>query len=405
MRAVWRHARAEARRVFRDPGALLILVAAVFLYSFFYPIPYLPQVLREVPVAVVDQDRTPLSRQLVRMADAHPLLRVAERPESLSEAEDHVRAGRAGGILVVPPGFERDVRLGRRARVGVFADASYFLVYRQVATGFLETVGTLSAGIDIQRLEARGRTGAAARALRDPVPLIVRPLFNPSEGYASYVVPAVLVLILQQTLLIGIGLLGGTAAEMPPRGASSGSCSEGSLVSADPPGRGRSRSAGMTALCRLLGRALFYLALYAVYSFLVFTVVYRVFGFPERSRALDLCLFSLPFLLACIFLALALSAVFPHRETAMQVLLFTSLPSVFLAGFAWPLEAVPSWLRTLSLLVPSTSGIAGFLRLTEMGAEIRHVRSEWLVLWALAAAYSLLAWLVERRSRPALPPG
>jgi ABC-2 type transport system permease protein len=280
-----------------------------------------------------------------------------------------------------------------KARVGVFADASYFLVYRQVATGFLETVGTLSAGIDIRRLEARGRTEAAARALRDPVPFLVRPLFNPTEGYASYVVPAVLVLILQQTLLIGIGLLGGTDAEMPSRVAPAPPGDSGSVVLAEPRGR--------TALSRLLGRTLFYLALYSVYAVLVFAVVYRLYGFPERSRALDLSLFALPFLLACIFLALALSSLFTRRETAMQVLLFTSLPSVFLAGFAWPLEAVPSWLRAVSLLVPSTSGIAGFLRLTEMGAQLRHVRFEWLVLWALSGAYFTLAWLAERRDPPA----
>jgi ABC-2 type transport system permease protein len=410
--ALWRQARAEGRRVLRDPGALLVLGAAVFLYAFFYPVPYLPQVLREVPVAVVDQDRTPLSRQLVRMADAHALLRVAERPASLAEAEALVRAGQVGGILVVPAGFERDVQQGRRARVGVFADASYFLVYRQVATGFLEAVGTLSAGIDIRRLEARGRTAAAARDLRDPVPLLVRPLFNPTEGYASYVVPAVLVLILQQTLLIGIGLLGGTAAEMSPRGALSPRGApfepgdEGSAIPADPSGPGQPESLRMTgALSRLLGRTLFHLALYSLYAGLFFTVVYRVYGFPERSRALDLSLFALPFLLACIFLALALSCLFTRRETAMQVLLFTSLPSVFLAGFAWPLEAVPAWLRGVSLLVPSTTGIAGVLRLTEMGAGLRHVRFEWLVLWALAAAYFVLAWLAERRSAArAAPP-
>jgi ABC-2 type transport system permease protein len=401
MKAVWRHARAEALRVARDPGALLVLGGALVLYSFFYPIPYLPQVLRDVPVAVVDHDRTPLSRQLVRMADAHALLRVAERPSSLTEAEGLVLAGRVGGVLVVPAGFERDVQLRRKARIGVFADASTFLVYRQVVTGFMETVGTLSAGIDIRRLEARGRTEEAARALRDPVPLLVRPLFNPTEGYASYVVPAVLVLLLQQTLLIGIGLLGGTATEaaaLSSRGAvPARSSSRG--ASARPGDEG---SAG--SLARLLGRTLFYLALYSVYAVLVFTGVYRFYGFPERSRAFDLALFALPFLLACIFLALALSALFTRRETAMQVLLFTSLPFVFLAGFAWPLEAVPDWLRAASLLVPSTSGIAGFLRLTEMGAPLRQVRFEWLVLWALTAAYFLLAWLAERRSASSQTP-
>jgi ABC-2 type transport system permease protein len=379
LRAIAGVTRAEALRVARDPGALLILAGAVVLYSFFYPIPYLPQVLREVPVAVVDLDRTPLSRQLARTADAHPLLRVDFRPASVDEAERLVLAGSAGGILVVPEGFERRIRLGQRARVGAYADASYFLVYRQVATGFLESTGVVSAGIDVRRLESRGRPRESALALRDPVPLLVRPLFNPAEGYASYVVPAVLVLILQQTLLIGIGLLGGTAAETR-------------RAATTPTGPGPS------VLARVLGRALFYLALYAVYCFFMFGVVYRVFDFPERSRAGDLGLFALPFLLACIFLAQAFSALFRRRETALQVLLFSSLPAVFLAGFAWPAEALPRWLRGLSLLLPSTAGIAGFLRLTEMGATLRQVRFEWLVLWALAASYFTASWLAERRA-------
>ncbi len=132
--------------------------------------------------------------------------------------------------------------------------------------------------------------------------------------------------------------------------------------------------------------------LYSVYAALVLTGVYRFYGFPERSRAFDVSLFALPFLLACTFLALG-TALCTRRETAMQVPLFTSLPFVFLAGFAWPLEAVSPWLRATLLFVPSTSGIAGFLRLTEMGAPLRQVRFEWLVLWALTAAYLLLAWL------------
>jgi ABC-2 type transport system permease protein len=276
-------------------------------------------------------------------------------------------------VLVVPEGFARAVGAGHRARVGVFADASAFLVYRQVATGLLEATGVVSAGIEIRRLEARGRPHEAAQALRNPVPLVVRPLFNPAEGYASYVVPAVLVLILQQTLLIGIGLLRGTEKESPP-------------------------GDGSGALARVLGRAGFYLALYSAYCVFVFAVVYRVFGFAERSHPGELAAFALPFLLACIFLAQALASLFRRRETALQVMLFSSLPAVFLAGFAWPAEALPRWLRLGSLLLPSTAGIAGFLRLTGMGAGLRHVSFEWLVLWALAGAYFAAAWLAARRS-------
>lgn len=379
MRTVLRHAGAEGARLARDPGALLVLVGAVVLYAFFYPLPYRPEVLREVPVAVVDLDHTAPSRLLVRMAEAHSSLRVAARPDDLESAETLLRRGSVGGVLLIPAGFQDRLLSGRQARVGVFADASTFLVYRQVATGFVEAIGTLSAGVEVRRLQARGYPEAAAGGRRQPVTLVARSLFNPTEGYASCVVPGVLILILQQTLLIGIGLLGGTEAEDR--------------------GRSRVRNAGVPGLA-LLGRASFYLLLYAVHLAFLFGVVHPTLGLPQRAAAFDLAAFGLPFLLACVFLAQALSHAFRRRETALQVLLFTSLPAVFLAGFVWPRETLPTWLRAVSLLLPSTTGVDGFHRLSTMGASLRHVRGEWLTLWALAFVYLLLAWRLA-----SAPPG
>ncbi len=201
---------AEWRRIFLDPGAALILVGALAIYAFFYPIPYRANVLENVPLVVVDQDQSELSRRLVRMVDEHELTSVAGEVGSLAEAEKAVQEGRAGGVLAIPAGFERRVRRGEQAQVGAYADASYFLVYRQALTGMLEATGTLSAGVEVRRLMAEGVPEDRALKARDPLPLVSRPLFNPVEGYASYIVPAVLVLILQQTLLVGMGLVGGT---------------------------------------------------------------------------------------------------------------------------------------------------------------------------------------------------
>ncbi len=366
----------QARRLVRDPGALLILVGGVLIYAFFYPTPYLPEVLKKVPLAVVDLDDSPLSRRLVRMADAHELVSVAFRAADLEEGARLVRENKAGGVLLIPRGLERDVRRGARASVTLYADPSYFLVYRQLLTGVAETVGTLSAGVEVVRLRAQGLPDAAARAARDPVPLVTRPLFNAAEGYATYVVPAVLVVILQQTLLIGIGLLGASRTE--------------SGLSVVPPGAG--------PLATVVGQGAFFVSLYALHAAFYFAVVFRVFGFPQRGDAATLAAYVLPFLLSATLLGLAIGALFTRRETALQTLLFTSLLAVFLGGFAWPPEAMPGWLRTVSLAVPSTAGIAGVLRITQMGATLAEVRTEWLTLWALCAVYLPLAWALARRS-------
>lgn len=219
-------------------------------------------------------------------------------------------------------------------------------------------------------------TREQALAARDPVPVVDRPLYNPAEGYASYIVPSILVLILQQTLLIGIGLLGGTAREQR----------------ATPPIAG--------PLTVVLGRTLAYLALYLVHAVFYFVVVYRIFAFPHRGNLTTTLVFALPFLLAAILLALTASTVFRHRETALQVLLFTSLPAVFLAGFSWPREMIPAWLNSVSLLIPSTSAIAGFLRINQMGAELADVAFEWRILWCLVGFYfGLACWAHARAAR------
>ena len=371
--------RDEVKGALRDPGALLVLVGAISLYAFFYPTPYRREVLKESPVVVVDLDRTPLSRQLVRLADAHELVRVAARAGSLAEAETLVLEGKACGVLAIPEGLERDVKRGAPATVGVFADASYFLVYRQVLTGLAEATGVLSAGVEIRRLEALGMPEAKARAFRDPLPLVTRPLFNPAEGYATYVVPGVLILILQQTLLIGIGLRG--AADLDLLG-------KGPLLA--------------RATASVLGRTLAFVLLYAVHALFYFGVVARLFGFPVRGHALAAAALVVPFLLATTFLGLALSVLFRRREHAIQALLFTSLPAVFLAGWSWPPEALPRWLRLASQLVPTTSAIPALLRVNQAGASLANVRRELALLWGLAVLFFVLAvWAQVARARRA----
>ena len=409
---------AEWRRIFLDPGAALILVGALVLYAVFYPIPYRANVLERVPVVVVDQDQSDLSRRLVRMVDEHQLTSVVGQAGSLAEAGKAVQEGRAGGVLVIPAGFERRVRRGEQACVGAFADASYFLVYRQALTGLLEATGTLSAGIEVRRLMAEGVPEDRAMKARDPLPLVSRPLFNPAEGYAAYIVPAVLVLILQQTLLVGMGLVGGTRREVYARRSRarlkpcSDRCFQAELSLPDRDGlaedhrseQGFSPARHGTGLATLTARAFAYFSLYLVHGLFYFGVVYRLYGFPGRADAWTLFRFGTPFLLSVIFLGMVLRAAFRSREMALQVLLFTSLPALFLSGFAWPTEALPAWLAMFAKVIPSTTAIPGFLRLTEMGASLSDVGAEWLTLWGLCGTYFVAAWAVtwwEARPRPA----
>lgn len=381
MKTVWQAFRAQARAVFGDKGALLLLVIAPLIYSAFYPLPYLQHVVRGVALGVVDLDQSAQSRQIARWLEAHP--NVAPQPfADVASAERALREGTLGGFVILPAGLERDLAHKRPATLPVVADAGYFLVYRQALTAVLEAAGTLGAQVQVGRQLAAGQPLDQAMAARDPHPLVVRPVFNRTESYLPYIVPAVYVLILQQTLLMGLALLAGTARETltTPRPAPTG-----------PP---------FTTLATLLGRTAFLVGLYSFHALYFWGWSTVIFDLPAGGHPLHLFALLLPFLVACAFLGIALSPLFREREQAFAYLLFTSLPILFISGFVWPREAMPAWMPPLAAAFPTTPAIEGFLALLAMGASWSAVAAQAWHLWLLAALFALPAYLAQRREAP-----
>ena len=370
--------RQTLRDIFRQKETLTLLVGGSVLYSFFYPTPYLNQVLRDLPVVVVDRDHTALSRQLTRWLDASEAARVSARSSDLSAAQDSVRAGVAGAVLLIPQDFERHVLRREPAYVEAYVDASYLLVYSTAMRAIQGVTGTLAAGISVRRLQASALTTHAAVQQARPVTFVPWPLFNPLAGYASYVVPAVFILILQQTLLIGIGAL--RVAER----------------------REESKNEPLWAL--LGGKLGAMILIYAVHAVLMFGVVFSIYGFPMRASWPDVFLFLVPYFAAVTLLGLAIAELFDRPETSTVALVATSLPAIFVSGFSFPAEVQADWVRAVAVVWPSTFGIRGFLQLAEMGARFDQTLRPWAALWFQVAVYWSLAWLILRYRTRSLEP-
>jgi ABC-2 type transport system permease protein len=370
----------EFRNIFSDPGILLIFIGAILIYPILYGYVYSNEVLKEVPVALVDLSKTSESRLLARMVDASEFIALAEKANSLEEAERKFYHGSVHGIIVIPNEFATKILSGKQANVSVYCDASYFLYYKQVFKGASFAVGTYSAGVEVKKLMAKGIPTDQALKKREPIPVITNPLYNPSEGYGSYVMLAVLPLILQQTLLIGIGMLGGTTRERK-RGHY--------LI---PVGQ---KKGGTIPI--VLGKATAYLTLYVANTIYVLGIMPRMFNYAHRADWLTMTTFTLPFLLSIIFLGMALASIYRNREHSMLVLVFTSIPFIFFSGISWPYEALPSWIKVVAQLIPSTPGIRGLLKLNLMGAPFFSVIWEWLHLWILTIAYFIFACIMTKR--------
>ncbi|HOV75368.1 MAG TPA: ABC transporter permease [Candidatus Hydrogenedentes bacterium] len=369
---------AEYKAIAKNQGAFILLVGAVVLYSFFYPVPYHEEILREVPVAVVDNDLSELSRKFIRMLDANENIRVMSRPADMESARREFLERNVYGIVVIPADFERTIRRGRQSKVAAYYDTSTLLFATPLRTGVTFAARTLGAGIQIRRLQAAGAGFEKARNTADPLPFVAIPLYNPSGSYGIYAIPAVFILIIQQTLVLGVGMVGGTRRErmagMPTR-----------------------RARLLETVERVVGRTGAYLTI-AVFTTLYSLAILRLYyQFPLRCEPWRLAVLLAPYILSSVLLGITLSTFFHNRETSVLAFMFTSLPLVFLVGFAWPPEAIPSWLRMLSFAIPSTSGVTAFLKISQLGAPMASIRFEYMMLWALVALYFLTACVTTSR--------
>ncbi len=368
--------RAEAGRVFSDFALMLTIFAGVIVYAFLYPQPYLKQSVSALPVSVVDYDNSPLSRQIVFMLGATPNVRIARKDLNEKEAIAALERGEVKALVVIPPHFEKEVRLGNSPAVAVGIDNSYFLIFGSVLESAMGAILTQNAVVKISEKLKNGAEPADAI----PWSLKTIDLFNTGSSYTQYIIPAVFMLILQQTLLIGIGILGGGINETLESG-----------------GRFYYTEAKLHYV--IPARILIFGSIFFIHLLFYLGFMFDFYGISCVADPTQLLMLSGIFLLAVILFGNFLGALFPYREMATPVVLFSSLPLVFAVGFVWPVEAMPAFVHDLAMLVPSTPAIDAFLKLNQMGSSFRDILPQMTALIIQALLYGILGYTVMYTKR------
>ncbi|MCL2283473.1 MAG: ABC transporter permease [Fibromonadales bacterium] len=316
---------------FKDKNAVLVLCVAVILYAFYYPLPYLNGVTRDIPVAVTDFDNTATSRQLTGFFDASSNLKVFAYDDMIS-AKQALASEKVYSILEIPSGFENEILAGRTSTIGLFSNGSYFMVHSEI-----------SRAVFMLR-----------QTNENPMEIGVKTMFNSSMRYDNYVVPAVLIVLMQQTMVIGICILGAAV------------------------------------------RRFVYLLHYGILLCFYLFVVYPIFGFNAYGKFIDIAIFALVFFIACMQMGFFFARFFKQKESVMQVFLYASLPFIFISGFSWPKSSISEFLHYALFWVPCEHAISAWISIQQMGAKASEVSAEIINLGILAAGYSILSLIFDR---------
>jgi len=365
-------------QVVKDEGVLIFFVFVPLVYPLLYSWIYNNEVVREVPVCVVDQSHSHLSREFIRMCDASPDVHVKYYAQDLDEAKSLVSRQLVKGIYLIPSSFAEDVYGLKRGVVSVYCDMSLMLTYKAVFQ--TAQMVTMEMGNELKTMLGGRYTAREEAIATRPLDYEDVPIFSPAGGYGSSILPAVLMLILQQTLVLGIGLSAGTARDENPYR---------SLIPV-----GDSRYEHTFPI--VLGKSMCYLMVFMVMGAWLSVAVPRLFHFPQLATAGSLLCLMVPYILACTFFGMMVSCTVKYRENVMLIVVFVSVPLLFLTGVSWPQSSIPSYWQGVSWLFPSTFGARAYIRLNSMGADISDVMPELRILWIQAVCYFVLTLCVYR---------
>ena len=372
---IWKQ---EFRTTFRDQGVLIFFILVPLVYPLIYAFIYTNETIREVPAVAVDNSRSSLSREYLRKVDATPDVNIVTYCADMEEAKLMMKERKAYGVIYIPADFSDNIARGKQTQVSLYCDMSGLLYYKALLLANTNVSLAMNADIKVER--AGNSTERQDEITAYPIEYEDVALYNPTNGFAAFLIPVVLMLIIQQTLLLGIGLSAGTAREHNQFR---------DLVPINRHYNGTLRI--------VMGKGLSYFMVYSLVSVYILCVVPWIFKLNRIAIPGELALFILPYLAACIFFSMTASIAIRNRETCMLLFVFTSVPLLFLSGISWPAAAIPPFWKYFSYIFPSTFGINGYVRINSMGATLNEVAFEYRALWLQAGFYFITACLVYRR--------
>lgn len=361
--------KSEALRLVKNVSVLTVCILGPLAYFLLYPTPYENDVVRSQKIAIIDEDNTQLSRSLAFFANSSSEVQVKGYATSLKEAQNLLERGEIFGILYIPKGFERDAYLQSAPTLSFLANSSYFLIYGSIINGLYQATQELNPEIKVKQHILYGDyalKGNNHSLQKDLLLLHSSPLFNSSLGYINYALAAVFVVILHQMLVVGMGIFG----------ASYNYTANAPILS--------------LLFARMILFALICIPLFAFY----FGFGFAYYGIHHHASIQDFWLFSLGFIFAILSFGNFFGSIVSKPYQATVIILLSSLPLIFLLGFIWPLEAIPTPIQTIVQFIPVFHGVNALLRLNEMGADFQSIFPYFKNLLSLGVLYFLLSYLV-----------
>lgn len=368
--------RTEFKTIAGSFAIVLVLMGGIFMYGLLYNYMYAPDLVRNVPVVVVDNSKTALSREYIRLLNATPQVDVIATGEDNVQAKELMKMDEAAGILYLPYDFSDRVSRGDESVFIMYETTSAFLYYLAMQEASASSMLALNDRFRPEMLVFLPSEDAAQLASVQPINVVGTALYNYTEGYGTYLIPAVLIVIMFQTLLMVIGMVSGDERQFRS-------------LRNYPPSLGQ-------AMRLVTGKTFVYMLLYAVFSLFLLGLIPLIFDLSDIGNVWNIIMLLIPFLMATSFFGLTASLFFTDSDAPLLMIAFFSVGLIFLSGVSYPLELMPWYWKLSHYLIPAAPATLAYVKLNSMGASMAGIHTEYITLWIQCAVYFVSACLVYR---------
>ncbi|MCK5637965.1 MAG: ABC transporter permease [Flavobacteriaceae bacterium] len=354
----------ELQLIFQDKSILLTCLVAPILYAFFIGSIYMEKDVSEIPIAIVDYDHSNLSRKVSNLVDSNEKVKVFGHYSSLEGAMFSFNNLEVQGILIIPSNFQKETMNLDGTHVELILNNTKFLTSNEINKGVQQVMLTISGGVRMQYFISNKVPIELAKQQAQPILPVIKSVYNATNNYGDYLLPILLILILQQTLIIGFGQ--SVVHEF----------NHGLLSNL--------KNTSFYDFMKVISaKSFYYIVLYIAYFFIFYKLIFPYYHLDFKgSIILHLVLSSL-FVSIVILYTILLASFFKTTIGWTEVLAFSTYPLFLVSGYSWPIEVMPKLLQYFANILPSTPYFKIFSMLSVEGAELSNIKSGFIHLLIL----------------------
>jgi ABC-2 type transport system permease protein len=362
----------EFRLFFQNKVLLVLFLGAPILYGVLVGGVYKKGKVTNLPIIVVDEDKSPLSRQLIDMFNENDVIYVAKVLNDPFRAKDEALKTESTVVVQIPRNFSADVNYNRSTELTLFVNASNTLTSNSAMMAVNVAASTLKAGIQIKAQQKKGVPEYIASKQFEPFKITMIKQNIRSGNYLYFMLPGVLLTVLQQVMMLGLALSFASEFEK-------GTFPE--LVQ-------KSNNVFVLILVKILPYILMSGLIYILYY--GYSIWYRM---PLNLDGGAFFATTILFLLAVSFIGILVSIAIPSQLKATEILMVIATPSFILSGFTWPLSQMPEWVVAIAKMIPLTHYLQIFRTLMIEKGSIEYLQGPVIGL-AIIAAVTLIASII-----------